>query len=200
MRANRCTCEALTAMRTVWLHVSVIGLCLTSVVAARGVELQQVDDLAPTPLEAFAARPGAKVVWSSTIGQLDGPQARATVVALAIEDASSTPGVMRGVRIDLAHLEAEPDCNLIYRAWAILCARANAAVYLEEDRLERVRAGVERGAAEVHRGNFISVFRRGGRQPGSGLIICGYTLEGRQPEELVALLARATAAWRDAPR
>jgi len=187
-------------MRIVWTLVSVIGLCLSSVVIARGVELQQAGELAPTPLEAFAARPGAMVVWSSTIGQIEGPEARATVVAVAIEDASSTPRVIRGVRIDLAHLQPNPDCNLRYRAWAILCARANAAVYLEEDRLERVRAGVERGAAEAHPGNFISAFRRGGGQPGSGLIICGYTLEGRQPEEFVALLARGILALRDAPR
>jgi hypothetical protein len=192
-------------MRNVWTLVSLVGLCVGGAfpgAVARGAAAPQVGELTPTLLEAFAARPGAKVVWSRTIGHIEGPAARATVVAIAIEDLSSTPPVVRGLRLDLAHLEANPDCNLRFRDWAVLCARPNAAVYLEADRLERVRTlWVERGAVEVHPGNGgLTNYRRGGTQPATGLIICGYTLEGRQPEELTALLTQGLSALKDAPR
>jgi len=160
----------------------------------------QVGELVPTPLEAFVARPSAKVVWSRTIGHIEGPAARATVVAIAVEDKSNTPPVMRSLRIDLAHLKPNPDCNLRYVDWAILCARPNAAVYLEEDHLERVRASLERGYAGVHPDGMggITTFRVQGSH--GGLIVCGYTLDGRHAEELVALLARGISALKEAPR
>ena len=191
-------------MRNVWTLVLLVGLCAGGAftgAAGRGAAALQAGQLMPTPLEAFSARPGAKVVWSRTIGQIEGPAARATVVAIAIEDLSSAPPVVRGLRLDLAHLVPNPNCDLLYQDWAVLCARPNAAVYLAAERLEQVRARwAERGTVEVHPGNGGMTTYRSGSQPGSGLIICGYTLEGRQPDELTALLTQGISALHDAPR
>jgi hypothetical protein len=152
------------------------------------------EDLPPSPLEAFATRPTAKVVWSKLIGHLESLESRATMTALIVEDTSSRPNVMRGVQIDLAHIGGAPRCDWKYRAWNIMCRRVNAAVYVEEGRLEAVRTGIERGAAELRPLEFISWYRT--NAPGrasSGMIVCGYQFSDRQPDELAALFTRAIA-------
>ena len=105
--------------------------------------------LPPTPLEALAGRPTARVTWSKVIGRLESQESRATITALIVEDKASGPSVMRGIRVDLAHIGATPSCDWKYRAWRVMCQRANAAVYVEEGRLEAVRTSLERGAAEL---------------------------------------------------
>jgi hypothetical protein len=180
--------------------VSKLVFASVAVLAADG----QLRELVPTPLEAFSEKPGAIVVWSRAVGQLEGPAARATVVAIAIEDVTNTR--MRGLRLDLAHLEANPNCNQRFLDWAILCARPDAAIYLDEVHVERVRARLmEIGAATVHpeRGwtnGGITTYRTSGGPAPFGLIITGYTLAGRRAEELVDLLARGIEALKEAPR
>ena len=182
-------------MRTI--HIAVPIYCVSLVIAVAAQELT------PTALEAFAARPGATVIWSRAIGQLEARAARATLSVIAIEDPTSTPRLMRGVRIDLAHRVANPDCNLRYWDWAIVCARPNAALFLDERDLARARQTMaEKGVAQVHPGfgGGITHFRMGGSVKPSGLIIVGYTLDGSQPEQLTALFEQALAALADAPR
>jgi hypothetical protein len=181
--------------------VSKLVFASVAVLAADG----QPRELAPTPLEAFAGKPGAIVVWSRAVGHLEGPAARATAVAIAIEDVTNT--VMRGLRLDLTHLRANPDCNQRFLDWAILCARPDAAIYLDEAHVGRVRARLmEIGAATVHpeSGSIhggITTYRTSSSGSGSfGLIITGYTLAGRRAEELVDLLARGIEALKEAPR
>lgn len=178
--------------------------CFSVVICGVGLVLGgSVQQLSPTTLEAFAARPTAKVIWSRSVGQLEGPAARATMSAIAIEDPTSTPRVMRGIRIDLVHLVANPDCHLRYGDWAALCARPNAALFLDERDLARARQTMaEKGVAQVHPGfgGGITHFRMGGSVKPSGLIIVGYTLDGSQPEQLTALFEQALAALADAPR
>jgi len=67
-----------------------------------------------------------------------------------------------------------------------MCQRPNAAVYVEEERLETVHDGIKLGAAELRPFEFIS-------WSSSGLIVCGYQFSDRQPTDLAALLARAIA-------
>ena len=158
-------------------------------------------DLPPSPLEAFAARSTAKVVWSKTVGQLESQEARATITALTIEDNTATPSVMRGLRIDLAHKVANPTCDYKYSAWRIMCERPNAAVYVEEARLEKARDGILRGAAELRHMEFISRYET--TAPGQaafGLIVCGYPFSNRQPDELAVLFTRGIAELKGAPR
>ncbi|HKE05757.1 MAG TPA: hypothetical protein VKE91_17020 [Blastocatellia bacterium] len=157
--------------------------------------------LQPSPLEAFAGRPKARVTWSKEIGRLESQESRATITALMVEDTTSEPGVMRGVRIDLAHLGATPSCDWKYEAWTIMCKRANAAVYIEEGRLETVRNMVKNGAAELRPMEFISRYSTtAAGRASSGLIVCGYQFSHRQPEELAELFAGAIAELKAAPR
>ena len=129
--------------------------CLIAIALAPAVA-QETKDLPPSPLEAFAARSTAKVVLSKTIGHLENRKSNATLSVLVLEDPASTPTSMRGVRIDLAHIDATPVCDWKYTAWHIMCERTNAAVYVEEARLVEVRNRLAHGAAELRPGEFIS--------------------------------------------
>ena len=175
------------------LLVVTLTIALTATIA---------DAQAPEPpltrLEQFAARPGAAVVWSQQIGQLDSPVAHARLTAVAIEEPTSTPRIMRGLRIDLEHRQPNPDCNLRFHLHVVLCSRPNAAILFDEDSLPRVRAGVARGNAED---NLIFRFwTGGGGQEKVGLIIGGYNFDHWLPEHLTALLDKAVVELKNAPR
>jgi hypothetical protein len=195
-------------MRKIWIVASLVAALLAcSAVAEVALAAPEVDKqrdalqrkLPPSPLEAFAARSTATVVWSRVIGHLESKEARATVTAVIVEDRASTPSVMRGLRIDLAHVGNPPRCDWKYLAWRIMCQRANAAVYVEEARLEEVRNGLLRGAAELRRWEFISQYesRVGPAQVSSGLIVCGYQFSDRRSRDLAALFTRAIAGLRE---
>lgn len=79
-----------------------------------------------------------------------------------------------------------------------MCQHANAAVYVEEGRLETVRHGIERGAAELRPWEFISQF--GGSHVSGGLIVCGYQFSDRRPQDLAALFSNAIAELKAASR
>jgi len=129
---------------------------------------------------------------------MEGKEARATMTALIVEDTTQAPSRMRGVRIDLEHLVSSPNCDLIYPAWAIMCRRAHAAVYIEDGRLEEVSTWILRGAAQLRPREYISEYHRGDAE--TGLIICGYTLSNHQPVELADLIDTAIDKLRSAPR
>ena len=159
------------------------------------------DSLQPTLLESFAARPAAQVTWSKVIGSLESQESRASITAFIVEDKTSEPSVMRGIRVDLAHIGPKPSCDFKYTAWRVMCQRANAAIYIEEGLLERVRNGVRRGAAELRPMEFIS--RYGTNAPdkaSTGLIVCGYQFSDRKPEELADLFTSAIAELKSSPR
>jgi hypothetical protein len=195
-------------MRNIWKFVSLVVLCLAgfavSTVAHAAAPANQQNDEQPSelpssPLEAFAARPTTTVVWSKLIGRLEAPESRATVTALIVEDATATPRVMRGLRIDLAHIGAPPSCDWKYVAWRIMCQRSNAAIYVEEGRLEKVRNSLERGGVELRPMEFISHYTSTG-SGSSGLIVCGYQFSYRRGSELAALFTRAIAALKESSR
>lgn len=156
----------------------------------------------PSAFEASVIRPTARVVWSKMIGRLESEYARATITALILEDTTIAPSIKRGVRVDLAHRIASPVCNWKYLAWDVMCRRANPAVYIEDDELEAVRKGIERGAVEIRPYGYISQY--GGRQDsserGSGLIVCGYEFPGIEASEISALFTQAIAELRAASR
>ena len=156
-------------------------------------QVNSAPSLEPSPLEAFAGRPTAQVTWSKLIGSLESHDSRATVTAVSVEDKTTEPNVMRGIQIDLAHIGATPKCDWKYWAWRIMCQRPNAAVYVEEGHLERVRNGIKRGTAELRSMEFISRYGTSvqGRIASTGLIVCGYQFSDRQPEELADLVTRA---------
>jgi len=185
--------------------VCLAGCALSIVVPVAAQENRQqaeAKDLPPSPLEAFAARSTAKVVWSKTIGHLESREAHATLTVISLEDRTTAASMMRGVRIDLAHTGAGPGCDWKYLAWRIMCERPNASVYVEEGRLEEVRNGIVHGAAELRPFEFISKF---GKQDASrvwstGLIVCGYQFSDRQPSDLAELFTRAIAELKAGPR
>ena len=164
-------------------------------------QVSPMPSLPPTPLEAFAARPTARVVWSKEIGRLDSPESRATITALVVADEAGGPREMRGVRVDLAHVGATPNCDWKYEAWRIMCRRADAAIYVEQGRLDAVRDSLKRGAAQLRPMEFISEYRMtaAGRES-AGLIVCGYQFSGRRRGELAELFTRAAAELKAAPR
>jgi len=177
------------------------GCLLAPVSTARQVESQNSPQIDLTELEAFAAMPTSMVIWASPVGRLDAPESRAIVTAVALED-RGTQAVMRGLRIDLIHLQPEPSCNLRWLLPSVLCARENAAIWLEEDILARVREGIERGNAENNLiiSFFTGSFRREAPEGTTGLIIGGYQFDGLQPVNLANLIDDGIAELRNAPR
>jgi hypothetical protein len=159
-------------------------------------------ELPPSPLEAFASRSTATVVWSKTIGRLETRDAQATLTVVALEDQTTAAKVMRGLRIDLAHTGVNFDCDWKYSAWHDMCERGNAAVYVEEGRLEAVRNAIAQGSAELRPFEFISEYGldSGGYVLESGLIVCGYQFSDRKPSDLAKLFTSAIAALRAASR
>ena len=120
--------------------------------------------------------------------------------AVAVESATSTPPILRGVRIDLRHEGLRPDCNLKYVEWSVMCEREQAAAFVEESRLAGFREAVLRGRAELHAGHPMGVTFFRSSVPASGLLICGYSLQDRRLEDLAALLEAASIALENAPR
>src|SRR5262245_24790500 len=154
------------------------------------------NELAPSPLEAFAERSTAKLVWSKPVGVLESTESRATVMSIAVEDASTAPQMKRGVRIDLKHLMGQRNCDVAYTAWRVLCERPNAAIYIEEEQLDKVSESLIRfGTAELRKWEFISNFWAGVQPPSppTGVIIGGYSFGGRQASDLGKLLINARA-------
>jgi hypothetical protein len=161
----------------------------------------RTSSLQPSPLEAFAERPTARVTWSKIIGSLESKESRATITAIIVEDEAGNQSKMRGIRVDLAHIGATPSCNWKYRAWKIMCQRANAAIYIEEERLKSVRNGIKHGAAELRPMEFISRYTvHSLGESSTGLIVCGYQFSDRQPGDLAELLTRAMAELKTASR
>ena len=155
--------------------------------------------LQPTPLEAFVTQPGTRTAWSRFIRRLDGGSASAIVTAIASTTEATPPRVMRGVRIELRHEGVRPDCDLTHLEWAIMCARENAAIYIEEERLASIRAALEGGSAEVRPGYPAGITRFGGGA-GSGTLIVGYLLYNVTLADVSAALAEAAALLKTAPR
>lgn len=182
--------------RSIWRS----AICVIAVLATgHPIAAKQLRSLSPTPLEAFVAQPGARTVWSKYLGRLDGRTASAIVTAIAVEAGGSPRAIMRGVRIELRHEGATPSCDQKHVEWSIMCARENAAIYFEESRLDSVRTTVLTGPVEVHAGHAVSITTFGGTN-GPGLLITGFLLYNRTPEELAAMLAAGVKELQNAPR
>ncbi len=72
-------------MRNIWKFVSLVVFCVAGFAVSSVAPLaapanqqkdEQASELPPSPLEAFAARSTATVVWSKLIGRLEGPVSR----------------------------------------------------------------------------------------------------------------------------
>lgn len=152
--------------------------------------------LPASALETAATVPGAHVVWSNVAGGLTAPGAKVVVTALVVRGDEQ---VRRGVRLDLGHLRLNPNCELKYVSWSVLCARANAALYFDEPDLPALERDLTSGTPID--GALITSYRwRGRGTSGSGIIVGGYGLEGYTLPELGALVARAMADLASAPR
>ncbi len=101
-------------------------------------------DLPPSPLEAFAARQTTKVVWSTTVGHLDSSYSQAILEVIILEN-RAIKSTMRGLRIKLAHTGPARFCDWKYSAWQLMRERPNAAVYIEESRMQTVRNQLAQG-------------------------------------------------------
>jgi hypothetical protein len=187
-------------LRFVIADVCVAWCAVAGIAPLVWAEDQQLASSRPaqSALEAFAARPAATVVWSKTIGSLVTEQARATITALVLQDTTTTPGTISGLRIDLAHTALKVTCDWKYEAWNRMCERPNAALYIGNEQLEVVRNALEHGPARVPGCENISPW--GGDWGPRGLIICGYNFAYRSSRELAALLTRGIAELKRVPR
>jgi len=159
---------------------------------ARARRPQAERSLDPMPMEAFALRPGTRLVWTRTIGMLESEDATATIAAIVLANPAAAPSRMRGLRIDLRHRTSPRSCNLRFLDWSVMCARPNAALFYEADQLERVRDGIRRGVAEAHEPNGIVSMHSSVR--GSGVLITGYNFYGVTVEALAELFTQGMAA------
>lgn len=192
-------------METVAKSGSLAAMGLAAVLllgtGAAGILAQQRFTLAPTPMEAFAAQADAKTTWSKFVSRLEGGTAYATVSAVVLESATSTPKTMRGIRIELRHEGLRPTCNAKYVEWSVMCERELATAYVEESRLEDLRTSVLKGAAEVHAGHPAGItYYRSTGPSGSGLLVFGYSLRDRGLEEFAAVVSAAETELKNAPR
>jgi hypothetical protein len=86
--------------------------------------------LQPTPLEAFAGQPSARVTRSKEVGRIESAEARVVVTALVVEDAVKPPYRMSGIRMGLTNQNATDQ------------------VYLDKPKLEELKKALE----EIERG------------------------------------------------
>jgi hypothetical protein len=87
----------------------------------------------PSPMEAFAGRPGAHPVWSSEVGRMEHDSTHVLLTALVVEDGSQPARKARGVKIDLSSGD-ERD-----------------RIYLDEEAAARTRSALEDIASAVAR-------------------------------------------------
>jgi hypothetical protein len=111
----------------------------------------QTEPPANEPLEEFARRPAAHVVWSAETGKIDAEEAHAVVTALVVEDPTQVPGRMSGIRIDLSRADGKDQ------------------VYATEDSLEKLVAALDEIAAGLPRFLANSNGARNSRCFGSGM-------------------------------
>ena len=95
----------------------------------------------PSPMEAFAGRPGAHTAWSSEVGRLEHDATRVVLTALIVEDSSQPARKVRGVKIDLS---SGDEHDRIYLDEAAT-ARTRSA-------LEDIASAVARSGAPGHNG------------------------------------------------
>ena len=157
----------------------------------------------PSAFETFALNESAFVSWAAPIGRLETAESRAIVTAVVYEE-RHTLQRMRGLRIDLVHLQPPETCNLTHGA--DLCAMPNAAIYLDEESLPAVRTAITRNYDNgVARGNYDNLIGSwwSRRPPGieiTGVTIGGHRFTGRNLNEVDALIERGIAALKAAPR
>ena len=173
-----------------------VTLALAAVVVADAAALQP-RERSPSIFETFAVNQATFVSWATPIGRVETVESRAIVTAVVYEDRHVSQR-MRGLRIDLVHLQPPDTCNLLFRRRAELCAMPNAAIYFDEESLPSVRDGVAHGNYD----NLIGRWRlsRGVGATTTGIHIGGYTFTGRGLDEVDALIERGTTALQTAPR
>jgi len=82
-----------------------------------------------------------------------------------------------------------------------MCKRANVAIYIEDRPLEGVSESIERGAAQLRPCDQISHYKMEAQGVvKTGLIVCGFEFEDRQPSELSELFDRAIKEIRGVAR
>ena len=166
-----------------------LGVLLSAFPTARVVAFQQ---RARPSFEAFAKGQGVWTLWIQPTGELNSVASRAAMYAVVLADSTGT--TRRGLRIDLRHRTANVTCPQLTHGRS-LCAEPNPAIWLEEDDLDRVRAGVVRGNFD----NLIGRYWGSEPRPGHGLKIGGFTFADRTLEEVLSLLDRGRKALASAP-
>lgn len=157
----------------------------------------------PTPFEAFASKPSARVLFTQQVGSIDSSDAKVKVTVLVVDDVEQPPEKMRGVRFDLENNSARDQ------------------VYLAEAELSVVKrelGWMNDGPSPVLRGDSAPYQVEGTQScwmpkrplrilcpdyyvgpDHSGLRLRSYggplfTFPDRKPSELAALIDRATVA------
>ncbi len=184
-------------MRALATLALISGLLASAAIA----QTSQRPALQPTRLEAFATQPTARVTWSKEIGQINSSEASVIVTALIVEDETSPPNRMRGVRIDLANQKAT-DQVYIEEAKLEAIKKALAEIIRGMERARRERSDTRYrylGAAEFWRpGEWVHTLNAAFyiAPDSSGLSISAYNEQefrfpNHSPSELAALIYRA---------
>jgi hypothetical protein len=87
----------------------------------------------PSKMEAYAARPGVKVAWSSEVARWQSNGTVLVVSALVLENGGAQPASMRGVKVDLSSGSASDHIYLDEEA----SARTHKALVSIADALAR---------------------------------------------------------------
>ena len=156
--------------------------------------------LPPSPLEAFANRPTARVTWSAETGHIDSRYSAATFEAIEVEDAA-TGEVRRGLRIGLKHVGEDTRtsvrCTWKCADWNVKCERPNAAAFIQDNRLEELRGGAVIRAGELIIPYWANATLPIGKDAPTGIILWGYDFTGLQRSELDAQFDKVLAALRE---
>jgi hypothetical protein len=112
-------------------------VCVSLAVTIGQAQTSTQDVSEPSPMEAFAQRPGVHTAWSSEIGRLENGDAddgaRAAITALVVENSAAPAERMRGVRVDLVNKVASD------------------RIYLDEEAAKRTKSALESIAEGVAR-------------------------------------------------
>ena len=162
--------------------------------SAHGSLAQEESSVSRSALDAFAAAPEVRTVWSRVLGEIRSPSARLLVSAVKLQAPGSSQ--MRGVRLEPRHAGERPACDVWpYIEWRLLCEEERPTVYIEESALPKFIEGTRQGAAAI--ADYTAVSRTRSGRPGDmreGYIILGYEFSGGAGAELADML---TAAQQD---
>jgi len=166
--------------------------------SSNGSQAQQQPAVPQSALDAFAATPAVRMVWSRFLGDIRSPSASLLVAAVELQTSDRQ---MRGVRLEPRHEGDRPACDVWpYIEWQLLCEQERPRVYVEESALPSFIEGTRLGAAGV--AGYTAVSKTRSVRAGNvreGYIILGYEFSGDAGAELADILTDAQQQLQQRP-